>query len=202
MSRTISAALLLGIGVLGLATCNGRRSSAHLGVNLVLEHCPLIETWRASPLQATADGGTIYVSVTAARSSQDNDAGTVSSAGTGGDAAADGGAEARVDGGTDAGADAGADARADGGADGGGDGGGNDGAGVDADGGADGAASGLEYQWSADAGVFEDPTAPTTVYTCGAPGIQTLTITVTDTMLSVPCADEVGLTVKCVAAKP
>jgi hypothetical protein len=147
MSRAEAAALLLGAGVaLGVSSCDfGKHTTpVQLGVELVLEHCPLIATWKASPLQASAPGGKIDVSVTALPSFD-------------------------RDGGPDGGADAGPP---------------------------------LEYMWSAASGTFDDTTAPTTVYRCGAAGSQVLTITVTDKALRVPCADVVALAVKCLAKAP
>jgi hypothetical protein len=89
MSRA-AAALLLSAGVaLGVSGCDFGRHPNHvqLGVQLVLEHCPLITTWKAAPLQATAPGGTIDVSVTAIPSI-DRDGGV--------DAGRDGGADGGV----------------------------------------------------------------------------------------------------------
>jgi hypothetical protein len=65
------------VGVaLGLSLgCSGRTGPVHLSVELVVEHCPLVTSWRASPLQASAPDGTIDVSVTA-REEGDADAGT------------------------------------------------------------------------------------------------------------------------------
>jgi hypothetical protein len=149
MSRAISAAVLLGIGALWLSACGTRERAVRVDIDFVLEHCPLIETWEASPLQVSAPGGAIDVSVTASPSPD------------------------TLDGGTDGRADAGAD----------------------------GGADSLEYMWTADSGTFDNSTAPTTVYRCGAAGPQTLTISVTDKHLRVPCADVVALGVNCVPSK-
>jgi hypothetical protein len=57
---------LLGLGTT-LALVAGCPSSGpvHLTVALVLDHCPLVTSWRASPLQASAPDGVIDVEVTA-----------------------------------------------------------------------------------------------------------------------------------------
>ena len=68
---------MMRVGVaLGLTLgCSGGARPVHLSVELVVDHCPLVTSWRASPLQASAPDGTIDVSVTA-REEGDADAGT------------------------------------------------------------------------------------------------------------------------------
>lgn len=65
MAKAPVAALMLLAG-LGLeAGCSSGDGPVHLSVDLVLEHCPLVTSWKASPLQVSAPNGTIDVSVTA-----------------------------------------------------------------------------------------------------------------------------------------
>jgi hypothetical protein len=50
---------------LGLMSGCGEPSPVRLTVQVVLAHCPLVTSWVVSPLQASAPGGAIDVSVTA-----------------------------------------------------------------------------------------------------------------------------------------
>jgi hypothetical protein len=56
---------LLALAGLGLGGCSGSGSGpVRLGVDLVIERCPLIASWNASPLQATVPNGVISVAAT------------------------------------------------------------------------------------------------------------------------------------------
>jgi hypothetical protein len=62
----------------------------------------------------------------------------------------------------------------------------------------------LIYAWTATAGTFAAPSSANTVYTCSAPGTQTLTITVADgpdttDPATQPCKDKATIQVSCVA---
>jgi hypothetical protein len=71
MAKALSTAVILVVGVgtaLGLqGGCSSGSESigVHLSVDLVVERCPLVTSWKASPLQASAPNGAIDVAVTA-----------------------------------------------------------------------------------------------------------------------------------------
>ena len=54
----------------------------------------------------------------------------------------------------------------------------------------------LSFSWLATAGTFTDSSAATTVYTCEQPGVQTLTLVMSDGW----CVDYAKLPIDCVAA--
>jgi len=49
----------------------------------------------------------------------------------------------------------------------------------------------LTYAWTASSGTFADAAAATTQYTCGATGMQTLTVAITDNHTPTPCTTHV-----------
>jgi hypothetical protein len=58
----------------------------------------------------------------------------------------------------------------------------------------------LTFLWSASAGTFTQPTARSTRYVCGAPGIQTITVQVSDNHMPSPCTDAHAFSVRCVGS--
>jgi len=72
MTKALSIAVILMVAVgtaLGLAggcSSGSQPIGVHLRVDLVVERCPLVTSWKASPLQASAPNGAINVAVTAA----------------------------------------------------------------------------------------------------------------------------------------
>jgi hypothetical protein len=80
MRRTcVFAALVVAMATLGGACSNEAPGAVKVTVGLAVERCPLLSSWTASPLQATAPDGTISVSVAA---SETLDAGALSYAWT------------------------------------------------------------------------------------------------------------------------
>jgi hypothetical protein len=78
MSKTApTAAILLAAAVLSLqAGCGpSGKINVNLSVDLIVERCPLVTSWAASPLQTSAPDGTIHVEVTAGEPPDAGDAG-------------------------------------------------------------------------------------------------------------------------------
>src|SRR5450432_339820 len=72
MTKALSIAVILmvavgtALGLTGGCSSGSQPIGVHLRVDLVVERCPLVTSWKASPLQASAPNGAINVAVTAA----------------------------------------------------------------------------------------------------------------------------------------